>query len=73
MATIHGKIAFGVKIELKTPVMIDEEKLKMLVSRAEVFLSTALLVATQGAVKLLPGVTATFTDAKARLDVDKVS
>ena len=72
MSTIHGVIQFGVRVKLTTPVLPNEAMTKTLLGMAEAALTQSLMAAVGATLKLLPGVTATLTEGKAGLAIEKV-
>ena len=72
MAKIIGQIQFGVQVELTSPLAPNETMLKTITAIAEAALTKAILTAVVGTLKLLPGVTASITDAKTKLTIDEV-
>lgn len=72
MAAIHGVIQFGVRVKITTPLVPDQGKMKTMFGTAERLLTAALLGAVSTTLKILPGVTAELTDAKAGISVEKV-
>ena len=73
MSKITGNIQFGVQVRLETPLVPSETMMKTLVAIAEAALNKAITGAVLGSLKLLPGVTASITDAKTKLDIDDVT
>ena len=71
MATIRGTIQFGVRVEITTPIAPNESLMKTVLAHGEKLLTGALLLATNSTLKVLPGVSAKLTDAKAAIKLDE--
>ena len=72
MAEIHGRIAFGICVKIKTPLMPDAAWMKRMVGMAEGFLKVALEKAVLASLQLMPGVKFEVSAANAKLEIEKV-
>ena len=71
MAIIRGTIQFGVRVEITSPVAPNPTATKFLLETAEKLLTSALLMAVNSTLKVLPGISAKLTDAKALIKLDE--
>ena len=72
MTKIYGTVSFGVKVKIEAPFAPSENLMKVVLSTAQAALAKALVAAVTGSLKLLPGVTASVTDADTKLTIDRV-
>jgi hypothetical protein len=70
MAVLRGRIAFGARIAIKTPLAFDERAVAKVLAQCEGIVSTTLRRALVGAMNLLPFVDVAITDAESSIRLE---
>jgi hypothetical protein len=73
MATIHGKLQFGVRLKVKAPFpsTVGEAAIKMAMGVAEAKFTEVLSLAIS-TLKILPGLEIGISEAASKIEVEKI-
>ncbi len=71
MATIHGKLAFGVRIKVKSLLVPDKSMMDMFLKVVENKVTSVLSTALS-TIQLVPGLEISISEAKSQIEIEKV-